>query len=220
VTENPPSTLSSPFPLLGEPLAIDLVNTVAAVGPGGAVVDLIATPEGLRAWLDAQAERLGADRHAAHALLAELPNVHALREALRSLIRAAMRGEAPDGEALALVNAASAAVPFYRVLEWPLGSVPRALTRHQAKRPAALPLAAIARSGIDLLSSDRRHLLRACGGPGCVLLFLATNPRRHWCSPATCGNRVRVARHYRRRHGPDATPAGRRSTHDDSPATT
>ena len=207
------------FPLLGEPLAIDLVNTVAAVGPGGAVVDLIATPDGLRAWLDAQADRLGGDRASTDALLRELPSVHAEREALRMLFRAAMRGEAPDAEALALVNAASAAVPLYPVLEWSAGSPPRALTRHRAAGPAARPLAVVARSGIDLLASERRHLLRACGGPGCVLLFLATNPRRHWCSPAICGNRARVARHYRRRHGADVAPANRRATRDDPPVT-
>jgi predicted RNA-binding Zn ribbon-like protein len=202
--ENLAPAPASPFPLLGEPLAIDLVNTVAAVGPGGAVVDLISTPDGLRSWLGAQVERLDADRDATDDLLAELPSVLALREALRALIRAAMRGEEPEGAALALVNATSASAPLYSVLEWPAGGPPLALTRHRSDGPAAPVLATIARSGIDLLAGDQRHLLRACEGPGCVLLFLATNPRRHWCSPAVCGNRVRVARHYRRRHGPDA----------------
>jgi predicted RNA-binding Zn ribbon-like protein len=205
VLESPRSAPA--FPLLGELLAIDLVNTIAAVGPGGAVVDLIATPGGLRAWLSAQADRLGGDRDSTDALLREMSSVLAVREALRALFRAAMRGESADTEALALVNATSAAAPLYPVLEWPAGSPPRALTRHQAEGSAALPLAVIARSGIDLLASEQRQLLRACGGPGCVLLFLATNPRRHWCSPAICGNRVRVARHYRRRRGPDVAPA-------------
>jgi predicted RNA-binding Zn ribbon-like protein len=207
------------FPLLGEPLALDLVNTVAAVGPGGAVVDLIATPDGLRAWLGAQAERLGSDRDTTDALLRELPSVLALREALRLLFRAVMRGGSADPEALARVNAMSAAAPLYQMLEWPAGSPPRALTRHRAEGPAAVPLAVIARSGIDLLASEQRQLLRACEGPGCVLLFLATNPRRHWCSPAICGNRVRVARHYRRRHAPDVTPANHRVARDDPLAT-
>jgi predicted RNA-binding Zn ribbon-like protein len=210
--------LAPPFPLLGEPLAIDLVNTVAAVGPGGAVIDLIATPDGLRTWLDAEGDRLDVDREATDALLAELPSLLALREALRSLFRASMRDEAPDAETLALVNGASAAAPFYPILEWPAGSPPRALTRHRTAGPAATSLAVIARSGIDLLAGDQRQLLRACEGPGCVLLFVATNPRRHCCSPATCGNRVRVARHARRRHRPDAAPTDRRAArHDTSP---
>jgi predicted RNA-binding Zn ribbon-like protein len=28
------------------------------------------------------------------------------------------------------------------------------------------------------------------------MLFLPVNARRRWCSPAVCGNRVRVARYY------------------------
>ncbi|MFD0573781.1 CGNR zinc finger domain-containing protein [Kitasatospora gansuensis] len=31
-----------------------------------------------------------------------------------------------------------------------------------------------------------------------MLLFRPVNPRRQWCSAARCGNRARVARHYRR----------------------
>jgi predicted RNA-binding Zn ribbon-like protein len=30
------------------------------------------------------------------------------------------------------------------------------------------------------------------------MLFLPAHPRRRWCSPQLCGNRVRVARYYRR----------------------
>ncbi|MCC6175677.1 MAG: ABATE domain-containing protein [Chloroflexi bacterium] len=207
------------FPLLGEPLAIDLVNTVAAVGPGGSVVDLIATPDGLRAWLSAQADRMGADRDSADALLGELPSLLVMREAIRVLFRAAMRDEPPDAAALAHVNAASAAAPCYPALEWEAGVPPRALTRHRTEGTVALPLALVARSCIDLLASEQRQLLRACAGPGCVLLFLATHPRRHWCSTATCGNRARVARHYRRRRQPDAAPATGEATRDDAPAT-
>ena len=54
------------------------------------------------------------------------------------------------------------------------------------------------RSGIELLTGSGRARLRRCEGPGCVLYFVAANPRRRWCSPRLCGNRVRVARHYRR----------------------
>src|SRR5215207_9885227 len=123
------------FPLLGEPLAVDLVNTVAAVGPNGALVDLIATPDGLRAWLDAQAERLGPDQQTIAALLEEITRVHALRDALRPLFRAARRDEPPEAEALALVNATSAAAPHYPVLDWPADTPPRALAHHAAHAP-------------------------------------------------------------------------------------
>lgn len=57
-------------------------------------------------------------------------------------------------------------------------------------------LAALALEGADLLAEQG---LRACGEPGCVLYFHRSHSRREWCS-AECGNRARVARHYRRKH--------------------
>jgi predicted RNA-binding Zn ribbon-like protein len=61
-------------------------------------------------------------------------------------------------------------------------------------------LAACAASAIELLTGPDRDALRACGAPGCALLFLKDHPRRAWCSTA-CGNRARQARHYARTRG-------------------
>ncbi len=191
------------FPLLGEPLAVDLINTVAAVGPGGALVDLITTPDALAAWLCAEAPRLGTNGSPLDAPLPSLEAVHALRGALRALFRAVLRGEPPDPAAVATVNRASAAAAPYAVLVWPAEGAPSAAVEHRAPDPAAVPLATIARSGIEILAGEVPGRLHACEGPGCVLLFLASNPRRRWCSPTGCGNRVRVARHYRQHRARD-----------------
>jgi predicted RNA-binding Zn ribbon-like protein len=43
--------------------------------------------------------------------------------------------------------------------------------------------------------------LRRCANPACSMIFMAVNPRRSWCAPGVCGNRVRVARHHRRAGG-------------------
>jgi predicted RNA-binding Zn ribbon-like protein len=67
---------------------------------------------------------------------------------------------------------------------------------HGASR-AQVVLGAFAIDAIDLLTGPDRRDLRACGAPGCVLLFLKDHPRREWCS-AACGNRARQARHYAR----------------------
>ncbi|SFP43686.1 CGNR zinc finger domain-containing protein [Actinomadura madurae] len=58
-------------------------------------------------------------------------------------------------------------------------------------------LAVIALEAADLFSERPEVRLGACYGPGCVLYFHRSHPRRGWCS-AGCGNRARVARHYRR----------------------
>src|SRR4051794_38860322 len=51
------------FPLVGEPLAVDLLNTVIAAG--GARRDLLTSPAALLAWLGAQAGRLPSETLAA-----------------------------------------------------------------------------------------------------------------------------------------------------------
>ena len=53
--------------------------------------------------------------------------------------------------------------------------------------------------------------LRRCANPACSVIFIAVNPRRSWCAPGICGNRVRVARHHRRAGGSDGAPSGQRS---------
>jgi predicted RNA-binding Zn ribbon-like protein len=58
-------------------------------------------------------------------------------------------------------------------------------------------LAMVALQAADLLS-EGPAALGACHGPGCVLYFERVPAQREWCS-AGCGNRARVARHYRRR---------------------
>lgn len=188
------------FLLLGEPLALDLVNTVVPPAMGG---DLLATPERVVEWLRVEADRLPVDA-------LEPPDVTslaALREALRALFEAALDGRAPFRVPLRMVSAASRAGPRYRELEWTTGDGPRTRVRPERRGrngPGAALLAEIARSGIELLGGSDRDKLRRCEGPGCPLLFVATNPQRHWCAPHLCGNRVRVARHYRRRRVDDA----------------
>lgn len=177
------------FPLLGEPLAVDLVNTLVRADEG--VTDLLDGDAALRAWLERHADVLPRADRPTHSVLS-LHAVRELRDALRDLLGATVEGRAPDAAGLRVVNdAAGRAHPALErgddgpVLRWhPLD-----------RRDGTAELAAIARSGIDVVTGPDRDRLRRCEGPGCVLFFVATNPRRRWCSSQGCGNRVRVARH-------------------------
>lgn len=192
-----PRTRHPVFLLLGEPMAIDLVNTLVPAAFGG---DLVATPDRIADWVEAEVERLPADA-------VEPPGVAAvgvLREALRTLFQAALDHTTPPGAPVRAVNAASRAGARYLELEWTARAAPRARPcwdRRAAGGHGAglLVLGEIARSGIEVLGGPHRERLRRCEGPGCTLLFVALDPRRRWCAPHLCGNRVRVARHYRRR---------------------
>ena len=62
-------------------------------------------------------------------------------------------------------------------------------------------LAPIAESASDLLAHCDRALIKRCRNRACILYFYDTtkNHARHWCSMSICGNRMKVAEHYRRK---------------------
>ncbi|GGZ13530.1 CGNR zinc finger domain-containing protein [Streptomyces avidinii] len=179
------------FPLTGEPLALDLLNTESATG------DLVADPAGLAAWLAAQAGRL---TPVAAVGAAEVSAVQAVREAARPALDAARRGEGPPAGALRVLNEALAAAPSYRVLAWTeeAGTVASA---YRTAEPARRLAAELAEAAAELLTDPRVGQVRACEAHDCVLLFLPAHPRRRWCVASACGNRARVARYYARHKG-------------------
>lgn len=180
-------------PLRREPLAVELHNTLYALA--GEAIDGIETPGGLAAWLDGIADRLpaapadgGASRHR---------DFLALRTAVREALHAALDGERALPRALSAINEAAARAPASPVaVARPEGRL-RAETRYHAADATDIALAAIAADAIELLGGPAGENLRACGAPGCVLMFCKNHRRRTWCS-AACGNRARQARHYQR----------------------
>jgi predicted RNA-binding Zn ribbon-like protein len=56
-------------------------------------------------------------------------------------------------------------------------------------------LAAVARSGAEIVAEGARARLRLCANPRCGLYFYddSRTRRRRWCSMAVCGNRSKVA---------------------------
>jgi predicted RNA-binding Zn ribbon-like protein len=65
-------------------------------------------------------------------------------------------------------------------------------------------LAAIARSGAELIAEGASQNLKRCANPECPILFYddSRTHRRRWCSMALCGNRSKVAA-FARRNQPD-----------------
>ncbi|WP_229342586.1 CGNR zinc finger domain-containing protein [Streptomyces flavotricini] len=198
-------------PLLGEPLPIELMNTIWADRDG--VHDAIAGPGEAVAWLRAVGPRLTPSAPAVGAWLdAERPagaeetaaRLRGLRDALRRLAAEATEDPRPDARsaigtrdaALAALNEACGATPVWATLHWPSGGDPTRIVR-TGDRAGQAVVAMLAGQAVDLFTGDMRPQLRGCLAPGCVLYFVKQHPRRGWCS-AGCGNRARVARHYQR----------------------
>lgn len=191
--------MSEPYtgPLRDEPLAVELHNTIYASGGSG--VDGLADTGQADAWLAAIGARLPLSEYPAGAAPTREQLIE-LRTAVRSALAAAVEETATDPAAITMLNAVSARAPWSPVLRSTgRNALSRASDHHGASRAEVL-LAAFARAAIELLTGPHRSELRACGAPGCVLLFLRDHPRREWCSNA-CGNRARQARHYERVRG-------------------
>jgi predicted RNA-binding Zn ribbon-like protein len=115
-----------------------------------------------------------------------------LRGHVEAAVLAARDGVEPD---LAPLNAALRGAPSFEVLTWADGVV---VSRKRSGDEVARGLAVLAEAAADLLASPAVRKVKTCEAPGCRLLFVPAHPRRRWCDPATCGNRVRVARYYQR----------------------
>lgn len=115
-----------------------------------------------------------------------------LRGQVEAAVLAARDGVEPD---LAPLNAALRGAPSFEVLTWS-GAV--VVSRERDGDEVARGLAVLAGAAAELLASPAVRKVKTCEAPGCRLLFVPAHPRRRWCDPATCGNRVRVARYYQR----------------------
>ncbi|WP_150239893.1 CGNR zinc finger domain-containing protein [Nocardiopsis quinghaiensis] len=195
-------------PLLGEPLPVELMNTVWADRDG--LHDALGATATTQAWLRAIAPRadllteedLDALTAADTSHLAE--RLSRLRAALRRLAAQATgdprtAASSPVREldtAVTELNRTAAAVPRWPELVWEAGRAPSRLTRASGQATAAA-VSALAQEAVDLFAGPDRLRLRACLAPGCVLYFAKHHSRREWCS-TNCGNRARAARHYQR----------------------
>lgn len=183
-------------PLVGEILALDMINTYLA-GPSE-IYEFLSNPQELEAWLDLERSV----RPDIPEDWRELPDDLDLRPilAIRAISREAIahaRGGRPAPAPLlqALIKATEDAPTYVAVTD--NEPIPKQEVRY--KGPLNSQIAAwMARATIDLLCSGQIEKVRECAADDCVILFLPKSHRRQWCSADRCGNRARVSRYYHR----------------------
>ncbi|MGW6915527.1 CGNR zinc finger domain-containing protein [Kitasatospora sp. NPDC054939] len=175
-----------PRPLIGEPLALDLLNTRWAGTP---LNDLLADPGGYAVWLSSAglADRCPADA-------AGLAAVRQAREAVAAAVRELAEQPGP-GEAVRAGLDEVLRHGRIRREAGPAGPVDRV----EVDGPPWLAAWLAVDDYLDLLRQGA-HRIKKCANHACILHFFDTsqNGRRRWCSMATCGNRAKAARHYAR----------------------
>ena len=192
------------FPMIGNRRWLDFVNTELI--EQGRRVDLLQDFADLVDWLEqahvlgpAQAKQIlrrwGPTSKGAGALSA----ARAFRRLLRDMAEGIVHGKRPSTGALDKINA---------LLRSRTVDVALVRTRHGFERQVSFQprdprhlLAPVAESASDLLCHGDLALIVKCENPRCILYFYdaTKNHARRWCSMTVCGNRMKVAAHYRRR---------------------
>ncbi|MER7249744.1 CGNR zinc finger domain-containing protein [Kribbella sp. NPDC000426] len=178
--------------------------TPAATAPSGRVT-AAADPSGrVTAAAHASVLRVGGDGELDARLHDELVGI---RRAVRAMFARAVAPAAPSradahllmdvGAAVGMINQAAGRLGSQRLV-WERDGEPGVAWHANTADPVELVVAAVGRSAIEFLSGPDRVRLRACPAARCVKYFLQDDPRQMWCS-ASCGNRERVNRHYRKR---------------------
>ncbi|HEX4252197.1 MAG TPA: CGNR zinc finger domain-containing protein [Pseudonocardia sp.] len=192
------------FPLLGEPLPLDLINTELSVA--GQRVDLLCSTRWWREWLNYQRHRIEPMLHGpiteSMRRAATLGHVRVLRTAAAMVVNAARAGEhitahSTGGPTIFPAALRTPTKPASgEVLRWPNTGPDKAYG--DAPWPGSSDAEALydvlATAIVDLSRSPRVVDIRECAAPDCDQLFLPAAPSRQWCvRPFGAGIRALVS---------------------------
>jgi predicted RNA-binding Zn ribbon-like protein len=190
------------FIFLGNQTSLDFINTLIA--RNGQPVDLIETFSDFVTWLvqarliDAE-EAKKAERQWVNQAEGRRTLDHArdFRATLHEMVERIAAGKTVPQAAIEAINGWLRHRVGYPQLTRRSGKFER--TFQSGSQEANQLLGLLAESASDLLTHCDRALIKKCQNRECVLFFYDTtkNHARHWCSMSICGNRMKVAKHYR-----------------------
>jgi predicted RNA-binding Zn ribbon-like protein len=191
-----------PFLFVGNQLCLDFINTEMIIR--GQRTDLLQEWADLIAWL-VQAKVLsaaegrevttGLSRADGERFLGE---ARAFRATLREMAEGIVVGRPVPRSTVEAINGLLSRCPGYPQLMRINGRYERRF--HSEASGAARLLVPIAGAASELLCLGDLSLVKKCRNDACILYFYDTtkNHARQWCSMGLCGNRIKVAAHYRR----------------------
>lgn len=192
-----------PFIFVGNHPCLDFINT--RIVQNGQPVDLLQTFSDLVRWLvearllsreeGKQADRKWGEKSEG---VQTLDQARQFRAALREMIERIVAGKSVPSAGTEVINRMLRYRVGYPQLTGRSGKFEREFRAESQEANRLLGL--LAESASDLLCTCDFSLIKQCQNPPCVLVFYDTtkNHARHWCSMSVCGNRMKVAAHYRR----------------------
>lgn len=180
-------------PMLGDHLAMDLLNTEAR--SGDKVVDYWNSDADVLRWLQ-QNNIYPALEQSASAGSELLSQAKALRALTHRLITAFKQQELQDIEQLNDFLHSYVSVPHLATDS----DGQLIITRISRGETAASMLGQVAEAVAQLLVEGDATLVKQCEHPDCILWFYDRTKahKRRWCSMATCGNRYKAAQFRKR----------------------
>jgi predicted RNA-binding Zn ribbon-like protein len=191
------------FELIGGAPCLDFVNTIheyGAADPGeelSAYADLVGFVRQTGGISDREASSLirraaGKPKEASRML----STIRDFRAALFKIFSAIILKKDPPDREWKLLNKHFSEMYQHTFLSEKRGEVFLAWDAGKAGLQAVLwP---VIRSTAELITSEKRHLMRECMSDTCTWLFLdqSKNQTRRWCDMKKCGNRAKWHRHY------------------------
>jgi predicted RNA-binding Zn ribbon-like protein len=191
------------FILIGHYLCLDFVNTLIA--QDGRPVDLLSCFDDFIAWLG-QTQVLNMEQ--SNAVLRNwsknreaeqvLERAREFRTALRHMAEKIVEGKAVPQTTVEHINELLRHQVGHGELRRVKGRFEKQF-QSEFREPTHL-LWPVAESACDLLAYGDHSLIKKCENAACVLFFydMTKNHSRRWCRMSACGNRMKVAAHYRR----------------------
>ena len=194
---------SQAFLFVGNDPCLDFVNTQMIVR--GALTDLLPTFEDLVAWLvkaklltEMEGESVSRD------LIQEekkrvFERAKAFRSTLREMADQIVRRKTIAGAVVTEINRLLSQRSGYPQIIQTKGGFEQKFVLIAARTDRILT--PLAEAASDLLCHVSPALIKKCKNSACILYFYDTtkNHTRNWCSMRVCGNRVKVAAHFRRK---------------------
>jgi predicted RNA-binding Zn ribbon-like protein len=192
-----------PFLFVANQLCLDFINTQFVLN--GQPVDLLATFSDLVRWLvqvdlvsEEEAKKIERQWGRQPQGTETLEQARAFRATLGEMVERIAAGRPVPQDAIEAINEMLRYRIGYPQLTRRSGKFERGY--HAESQESNQLLGSLAEAASDLLCTCVFSLIKKCQNPACVLFFYDTtkNHARHWCSMTICGNRSKVAAHYRR----------------------
>ena len=180
------------FPILGEPLPVELANTRYSHATG--IIDFLETPTLIALWFD-QAPAAAGLASPRRFTSAQSEAVKELRNAGHAVLSSVLGNDRELAHRdIATLNRYAARASSRLRLEWDEAAGPRSTTVYAGGRFEAF-VAQLAAEYITFLAGPGRACLRRCAHPDCEMFFVQQHRTRRFCHES-CSHRLRQARYH------------------------